>query len=132
MNCYRFQNGRLMAREDNGRFRNFTLEDFDIEENSDYMICMKCNYGEHIPWIPLLKTGTCPNCGNTHGNKFKEIFLNEQAENIVKQIDDLEEKIGIKSGFINPIMYNDFGKDLKILKSKLDEEIKFCIKQSFI
>lgn len=126
---YKFPNGRIMARDSKGRFRNFTLKDFGIEANTDYMVCGKCGYGEKERWIPIVKTGICPKCGNQENHKEKVIPLSKKAEELVEQIDKLETKIG--KTFIDPIMWNEYGGDLKRLRYQLEDEVKFCAEKSF-
>jgi predicted nucleic-acid-binding Zn-ribbon protein len=126
---YKFSNGRIMARDSKGRFRNYTLSDMGFKGNSAYLICGKCGYGEHEKWIPLLKDGRCPHCGNDEGHKEKEIPLNDKAEKLLEQIDELETKIG--KVFVNPMMINTYGGEFRRLQNELERELKVCADNSF-
>lgn len=119
----------MFARDKNGRFRNYTLRDFGIQVNEDFMVCGKCGYGEHEKWIPVLKAGKCPKCGNQKGHKEKIITLSKKAEKLINDIGKLEIKIG--NPFPHPLLLQNYGDELKRMQGELDIEIKHCIDESF-
>ena len=62
-------------REPNGRWRKTYLSDFGIKDSElamCKMVCGKCGYGKEETWIPILKTGKCPKCGNQENHIKKE------------------------------------------------------------
>jgi len=53
MKCYRHSNGRVVGRNPDGTFKNFTFEEIGIDVNIDYLVCGKCGYGEQKKWMCL-------------------------------------------------------------------------------
>lgn len=132
MKTYKHSNGRIMARNAKGQFRNFTLSDFGFETNADYLVCGKCGYGEVEKWMPVLKDGECPKCGNTENHRLKEIPLSAKAEELMAKIAKLEERIGIRGPFIHPMLFNQHKGELGVLKRDLELELKSCADKAFI
>jgi len=61
----KYSNGRMMHRSHNGRFAKPTFKDvFGVDANTAPLICGNCGYGGNGEFIPILKTGICPKCGN--------------------------------------------------------------------
>lgn len=128
---YKYSNKRIIARDNKGRFKKTTLEDLGFEINTTYLICQKCGYGEIEKWTPLLKTGSCPKCGNQGGHKEKEFVLSKKAKQLIKEVDSLKYEIGITKSFIDPIKFNTHKGKLDRLEVQLKNEIRKCIEDSF-
>lgn len=62
MSAYRANNGRLIPRRSNGRFRKVTLQDFGIAKTEIAVSDHECRECGRI-WRPFLLTGECPQCG---------------------------------------------------------------------
>lgn len=128
---YKHSNGRIMARNSKGQFRNLTLSDFGLESNSEYMVCGKCGHGELEKWMPVLKNGECPKCGSTENHRPKEIPLSPKADELMAKISELEERIGIRGPFIDPLLFNNQKGELGLLKWDLEQELKLCANKAF-
>lgn len=129
MITYKHSNGRIMARNFNGTFRNFKLSDFGLSSNTQYMVCNKCGYGDNEKWMPILRTGKCPQCNNQTGNREKEFEISNNMLKIETEIKELKQKIG--GAFIDPVLYNEHKDDLITLENKLSIETQKCIDKAF-
>lgn len=82
MRGYKHSNGRFTARGSNGRFKKTTFRDvFGTDANIVPLVCGKCSYGAKGEFIPLLRTGYCPKCGNQEGHiTLSDYKANEEAD----------------------------------------------------
>ena len=45
---------------------------FGPDANADSLICGACQHGKEEDWIPTMKKGQCPVCGNREGHIIKK------------------------------------------------------------
>lgn len=79
MKVYKYPNKRIIGRDSKGRFKKTTLEDLGFDVNTTYLVCQKCGYGGKEKWMPIVRSGECPNCGNQEGHKEKEFTLSKKG-----------------------------------------------------
>lgn len=118
-----YRNGKhIQFRKPNGRFHTPSLEDFGFDTNGDYQVCSNCGYGEKEKWIPVLKSGYCPEC-KCQEKEPKKIPLTKKAAELKKQISEINNK-----SFLNKADLNK----LTDLQREYNKEYRKCKEYAFL
>ena len=119
---YKTRSGRIIHRKSSGRFRQSTLADIGLTENTKgYYVCNDCGYGQCEKWLPILEPTECYRCDSKNIEP-KKIFLSEKALKLKEEIDKHTK------GFIDPAWFRS---EYPELKRKYDIEYNKCVEESF-